>query len=138
MARKKTVSAAEALEAIKKLEAQTAAKRAELEGQVALEVEQANAVPRIIERKEKAALSEKEIDLALQVAKWSLKKFGTVEPPKEALYAMMDAECPHCHRVKPIADGFGFKRRPSDGKLVPQSWCNDCRSGKDSHPTRNR
>lgn len=33
--------------------------------------------------------------------------------------------CTHCHQTKPVDQFFTAKRR--DGRLVPQSWCKECK-----------
>jgi hypothetical protein len=80
-------------------------------------------------------------DILIEQARDSLRRYGTISPPKEVLYTTMDAECPHCGKVGRIATVFGFKKHRNaagEEEIKPQSWCRDCRSGKDSHPTRNR
>lgn len=84
----------------------------------------------------KQPLAKKEEEMLLDIARASLKQFGTIVPPKEALYAVMEADCPHCGHHGLIATDFGFKKWK--GGVKPQSWCKWCRSGVDSHPGRRR
>lgn len=70
----------------------------------------------------------------LAAAAASLKKYGTLVPPREKLYPEMMRECPHCQTTKPIMTGFGLRKTASG--MRPQPWCRECRNGKDSHPTR--
>lgn len=73
--------------------------------------------------------------MLLDAAKESLRQFGTLVPPKEALYTVMNQICPHCGFEGSIATEFGFKKL-KNGSIKPQSWCRRCRSSPDSHPTR--
>lgn len=70
----------------------------------------------------------------LAAAAASLKKYGTLVPPREALLTEMPRQCPHCKEWKPIATGFGLRNTPSG--LRSQTWCRDCKNSKDGHPTR--
>lgn len=84
-------------------------------------------------------------DILIEQARQSLREYGTLLPPKEALYTNMSAVCPHCGEEKKIATEFGFKKYKSNPKdpncpetIRPQSWCRECRNGKDAHPTRSK
>ncbi len=82
-------------------------------------------------------LTDKEILLNLEEARKNLELFGTVEPPVEALWATQEMKCPHCKEWKNVAREFGFRRRTSDGRQVPQAWCKACKNSPASHPSRN-
>jgi hypothetical protein len=142
---KKTTSESLALQiaeakaaAKKRIDAVAAAEQAAIE-QLERKLEADTAEPILRPVKPERKISQKEEDILLEMAKASLRQYGTVLPPKEVLYATMDAECPHCGKVGKIATEFGFKKhRNAAGveELKPQSWCRDCRGGKDSHPGR--
>jgi len=48
-------------------------------------------------------------------------------------YEKTHKSCPNCHKVGQIGEVFGY-RTISGGtkkaKTIPQSWCRDCRAGK--------
>lgn len=74
-------------------------------------------------------------DQLLEMARASLRQYGSLVPPKDALYSVMRQVCPHCGEEKQVATEFGFKKL-RNGRIKPQSWCRACRNGPDSHPTR--
>lgn len=66
----------------------------------------------------------------------SLKVYGTLVPPPEAVMHTMLRKCPRCTEVKAVASGFGV-RKERNGTVAPQIWCRACRNSAASHPTRN-
>lgn len=120
-----------------------------LEAQMERVAAQESDEPRLIPMPELARkISPEEEEAQIAFARESLRTFGTIMPPKEAMYVLMKATCPHCDpegkNPRSIATEFGFKKYRSNPKdpttetIRPQSWCRDCRNGKDSHPTRNK
>lgn len=87
-------------------------------------------------------ISKADEDREIEEARKNLRLYGTVSPPKEALYATQTAVCTHCGEEKKIASEFGLKtqwrgKKGNKYKTVrPQSWCRECRNSKDSHPAR--
>lgn len=65
----------------------------------------------------------------------SYLKYGTPTPPREEILTDIVATCPHCGKVGTVGKEFGPRR--VNGQIRAQSWCKECRGGKDSHPTRN-
>lgn len=124
-------SAADLAKEIEQLQKRLAERQAE-------EKKLAELQQRLAQEKPKApALTAEETETLLEMAKASLQTYGTLVPPKEALYGVMTAVCPHCGQEKSLTADFGLKRLKS-GKLKPQSWCRQCRNSPDSHPTRRR
>lgn len=77
-------------------------------------------------------------EMLIKAVRQSLREYGTIVPPKEALYAVQTKTCPHCDpegkHPMPILSAFGL-RKTKQG-MRPQPWCRSCRNSKDSHPTR--
>jgi hypothetical protein len=79
-------------------------------------------------------LNKPTIEKLLEAVRASLETYGTVAPPREALFALEMKLCPHCGDTKPVMRGFGLKTYK--GVTRPQSWCHSCRNSMDSHPAR--
>lgn len=132
MPKAKRIETEEMLRMMKVLEAQLAERKKEEAAEAPVHKpsrQPAAAAPR---RK----LEKKEEEMLLAVAKASLQQFGTLVPPKEALYGVLEAECPQCGHKGKVATDFGFKTYK--GVVKPQSWCRWCRNSPRSHPGRQR
>lgn len=75
------------------------------------------------------------VDMVVAAVRDSLEKFGKFVPPKDALFSVMRATCPHCEHEGPLMEDFGLKKNKY-GNMEPQSWCRNCRNGKSAHPGR--
>lgn len=73
-------------------------------------------------------------EMLIAAARENIRLYGTLTPPYEALLPVMQATCPRCEHTGNVLKDFGLKT--VEGQSRPQSWCRNCRNGREAHPTR--
>lgn len=148
MAKRRELSPVEMMQQVSVMEAKAAAKRQKEQAKIdtlKAKIERAKqaeeAGPILLGHRPSVKIPKKLEDEIIEKARESLRMYGTVVPPQDVQLMTQEAECPHCHRTGLIPIMFGFKKYKNaagEDEIRPQSWCRDCRNGKDSHPTRNK